>query len=401
MPKLNVLFLAPRLPLPADTGGKIRTLNILKQLAKQSDVHLVCFSFEKDDQAQAKQIEEMGISVSLVLMRPAGFLVKVMSVLFGVLPFSISKYNSKKMREVLAAILRSKPFHAVHVDHLHMAVYRDCFAEKVAFVDEHNVEYLILERCADIERAPLKKTLFFSQAKKMKKFEGRSAVKFSACFTVSPNDKVTLSRITDGMVPIHVIPNGVDTDYFRPGSAVSGEEESLVFTGSLDWFPNEDSVTYFCREILPAIRAKKPNVKFYVVGKGATDTLKKLAQDDSGIIVTGRVDDVRPYIAKSKIFVVPLRIGGGTRLKILEAMAMGKAVVSTTLGAEGIAYVENRDIILADRPQDFAKKVLSLLDDGKKRSELGTAARNFVLGWYDWDSIGHKLNTFYKEMIRV
>jgi glycosyltransferase involved in cell wall biosynthesis len=166
----------------------------------------------------------------------------------------------------------------------------------------------------------------------------------------------------------------------------------------MDWLPNEDAVLYFCREILPLIWQRNNKVKFYIVGKGPTKAIQSLGEKDARIVVTGRVDDVRPLMAKAKVFVVPIRVGGGTRLKILEAMSMKKAVVSTTLGAEGIKYSQGKDILIADQPQDFADHVVRLLKDQVAASNMGEAARSLVCRTYDWHIVGEKLNQIYHEV---
>lgn len=394
---MNILFLAPRLPLPADTGGKIRTLNILKQIAKFSQVHLVSFSFDAEDKQYARELENKGIRVSLVPLEEPQALRKVFDVLVNPTPYSIGKYYSGEMVKILAALQAEYQFDAVHVDHLHMAHYWN-FNGIPMVLDEHNVEYKILERCAQVERSPVKRLVFAGQSQRMKRFEGEKAARFARCLTVSEDDRTLLEEITEQGVRIHVIPNGVDTEYFQ--AQVTGhksQEKSLVFTGSMDWLPNSDAVLYFCREILPLIWKKDPEVKFTVVGKGPTDAVKALGDKDKRIIVTGRVDDVRPWMAKAAIFVVPIRVGGGTRLKILEAMSMQKAVVSTTLGAEGIKYTDGKDILIADKPNDFAEKVLQLLGAPEKCRQMGQEARSLVCGMYDWNIVGEKLKHIYRE----
>ena len=166
----------------------------------------------------------------------------------------------------------------------------------------------------------------------------------------------------------------------------------------MDWLPNDDAVVFFCREVLPLIWEQNANVKFYIVGKKPFGGRQRIGPKDPRVIVTGRVDDVRTYIQRAKIFVVPIRIGGGTRLKILEAMSMQKAVVSTTVGAEGIARTKDVDIVLGDTPQAFAQRVIVLLQDQQKREALGTAARKLVLEKYDWRIIGKKLNQVYEDI---
>lgn len=392
---MNILFLAPRLPLPADTGGKIRTLNILKQVSKFADVHLACFSFEAEDKQYARELENKGIRVTLVPLEEPSPVKKVIDVLLNPTPYSIGKYNSGAMSKVLAELSAQTKFDAVHVDHLHMAHYWN-FDGVPMILDEHNVEYKILERCAQVERSPVKKMIFAGQAGRMKRFEREKAARFARCLTVSEDDKKFLEEITDSGVRVEVIPNGVDTEFFRSqDTSHKSQEKSLVFTGSMDWLPNSDAVLYFCQEVMPLIWKKDPDVKFTIVGKGPTEAVKQLGEKDNRIIVTGRVDDVRPLMAKAAVFVVPIRVGGGTRLKILEAMSMQKAVVSTTLGAEGIKYTNEKDIVIADQPGNFAEKVLQLLGAPEKCRQMGHDARELVCGMYDWNIVGEKLKNIY------
>lgn len=397
---MKILFLSPRLPLPADTGGKIRTFNILKQIAKIAQVHLLCFSFEKNDQDHIKDFKKLGVEVTLVPVEESTLFQKITGVVFSSLPFSIAKYNSPRMRQAIENLLETQAFDAVHVDHLHMAHYTDCFKSIPCFLDEHNVEFKILERCRDVEASFLKKLLYQQQAAKMKVFEVQIIKKFKAVFACSLDDQKVLNDVSFSVSSIHVIANGVDTTYFN--TPKSNEfEEAIVFTGSMDWLPNDDAITYFCGKILPLIWQKQGSVKFYVVGKNPSTLVKDLAARDARVIVTGRVDDVRPYIHRSMVFIVPLRIGGGTRLKILEAMSMCKAVVSTTIGAEGIEYTNGKNILLGDEPQDFADRVLQLLNNHQTSDELGVAARKLVCDRYDWNIIGQKLKTIYEEAIHV
>jgi len=186
-----------------------------------------------------------------------------------------------------------------------------------------------------------------------------------------------------------VVPTGVDTEYFSPApSAPSGR--TLVFTGSMDWLPNEDAMQFFCRDILPLIRAEEPQVTLSIVGRAPTPTVKRLA-DTHGVVVTGGVDDVRPFMQDAAVYIVPLRIGGGTRLKIFEAMSMDKAVVSTTVGAEGLPVVAGEHVVLADEPTAFARAVVGLLRDTDQRARLETAGRALVLERYDWSAVAGAL----------
>lgn len=401
---MRILFIAPRLPLPADTGGKIRTFNLVKQAAKVHKIDLVCFSFDASDARHARELLESGIAVTLVPAQEPNFIQKIGSILLACAPYSVTKYYSKKMEEAIRKLTGENSYDMAHFDHIHMTHYDKFFDSRPCLVDEHNVEYRILERCADVEKSFIKKNLFIGQARKMKQFEAKKISSFSACSAVSDEDGKVLMHLTRNKKPVYTLPNGVDTEYFRvqgTGYRVQVEENALVFTGSMDWLPNDDAAIYFCEDILPRLWTINPNIKFYIVGKGPSDRLKELAKDEQRIILTGRVDDVRPLMARSKVFVVPLRIGGGTRLKILEAMSMGKAVVSTSIGAEGIDYTEDADIVLADRPEAFAQKIVSLFNDNEKRKALGAAGRKLVLEKYDWNIVGEQLNRIYEDLTHV
>ncbi len=396
---MRILFIAPRLPLPADTGGKIRTFNLLKQISRTHAVDLVTFSFDSEDQQHIQKFREMGIEVMLVPAPRGNPLRKAAIILMSALPYSVSKYDSKEMAKAIMSRKAAKNYDVVHFDHIHMAQYVRCVEGIPCVVDEHNVEYKILERCGDVERSFLKQKIFISQAKKMKRLESRLVMGLQACTAVSEGDRHLLDRLCAGRTPTYTLPNGVDVDFFQGSSIPSADlEEPLAFTGSMDWLPNDDAVVFFCREVLPLIWEQNANVKFYIVGKSPSAAVKELAQKDPRIVVTGRVDDVRTYIQRAKVFVVPIRVGGGTRLKILEAMSMQKAVVSTTVGAEGIACTKDVDIVIGDTPQALANQVTILLKDQQKREALGTAARKLVLGKYDWRIIGKELNQVYEDI---
>jgi glycosyltransferase involved in cell wall biosynthesis len=201
---------------------------------------------------------------------------------------------------------------------------------------------------------------------------------------VSEDDRDFFARFLDSR-KISVIPTGVAIQYFQPSSD-RGDPNSLVFTGSMDWLPNEDAVFYFADQILPRIRRRMPKAKLVVVGRRPSKRLQALAKSSDGVQVTGEVTDIRPYVEHASVYVVPLRVGGGTRLKIFEAMAMGKPVVSTSIGAEGLPVQHDVDIILADGAEEFANRVVELLGDPGGRHRLGHAARRLVEQNYSWSS---------------
>ena len=231
--------------------------------------------------------------------------------------------------------------------------------------------------------------------------EASALRRFDGLLTVSEADRDTFARLYpfDVRGPMHVVATGVDTEYFAPAAQASGRD--LVFTGSMDWLPNEDAMLFFCRDVLPLIRARVPGVRLSIVGRAPTPAVQRLADGDAGITVTGRVDDVRPYVRDAAVYVVPLRIGGGTRLKIFEAMAMGKAVVSTTIGAEGLDVKDGTDVMIADEPDAFATTVVDLLRDPSRRNAIGDAARRLVSAQYDWTVVAGDMERALCELARV
>jgi glycosyltransferase involved in cell wall biosynthesis len=215
------------------------------------------------------------------------------------------------------------------------------------------------------------------------------------CVCVSVEDQAKLASICPG-IETEVIPNGVDLDYFKP-EAIDQDRVNLVFTGSMDWQPNEDAVLYFCNHILPLIRAELPEIEFYIVGSNPSERVLRL-RELKGVVVTGSVEDVRPYIADASVYVVPLRIGGGTRLKILQALAMRKAVVSTSIGCEGLNLQPDDHLLVADEPQPFAAHVIRLAKDRPFRDRLGRNGGVLVQKKYNWDIIVKRLDLAYRRL---
>ncbi len=395
---MNILFVAPRIPYPLDTGGKIRTFNLLKQAALGHRVTLLSFSFGDEPPDTKGVFRDFGVPVATVPGRDSISMETSVSALLKNLPLSVAKYHSRAMARAIIREVRQERIDLVYFDHIHMGQYIRLVPGVPAVVDEHNVESLILSRLARNERNPPKRMLIEFEAAKMARLEKRVCSKALRVLFVSEEDKLNFENIGGDITHARVIPNGVDTLYFRLYAGDVFEEDAFVFTGSMDWQPNSDAVWFFVHDVLPKIWKEQDDVRFYVVGKNPPENLRLLARKEPRVIVTGSVPDVRPYVAKSKLFVVPLRIGGGTRLKILEAMSMNRAVLSTSIGAEGIEAKDGVHLELADRPEDFAAKALSLLRDDTRRRALGEAGRKFVRAQYEWKIIGEKLNSVLGEL---
>jgi glycosyltransferase involved in cell wall biosynthesis len=261
---------------------------------------------------------------------------------------------------------------------------------------EHNVEYLIWQRLSTLETNPARRALFELEWRKLRRRERAICRRADLTVAVSGEDRDRLTALAPG-ARITAIPTGVDTNYFRPSTTpeIPGR---LVFTGSMDWQPNEDAVTYFADAILPRIRREVPTVSFAIVGRRPNARVRAVAER-AGILVTGTVEDVRPYIAEAAVYVVPLRAGGGTRLKIFEALAMQKPVVSTSVGAEGLALTPGQEFIAADDPDTFAGEVIALIKDPIRRRSLGRAGRALVETQYSWPHIAQAFETACEEAV--
>ncbi len=302
------------------------------------------------------------------------------------LPYAIKKYQSSEMRRVIREHAEAHSFDIVVCDFLAPAVNmpRDLRCPSVLF--QHNVEAMIWRRHQEVETNVLKKLYLHGQWQKMRSFERDVCRRFDSVAAVSREDRETMQR-DYALENVHDIPTGVDIEFFRPSDTAISEENSLVFTGSMDWLPNEDAIRYFTEQIMPLIKKELPGVKLTVVGRNPYPGLLGLSKRDGSIVVTGRVDDVRPYMEQAAAYVVPLRIGGGTRLKIFEAMAMEKPVVSTTVGAEGLPVRDGVELLLADTPDAFAKSVIAVLSDQALARRLGQQAAAEVRRRFGWDRV--------------
>ena len=263
---------------------------------------------------------------------------------------------------------------------------------------EHNVEFMMWKRLHAVERRALRRALLAIEWRKMRRYEALACRRAALTVAVSEADRAMLSSCSPH-ADIRAIPTGVDTTYFHPNG--TGEKPAaLVFTGSMDWYPNEDAILHFLSTVLPAIRRRIPRVTFKVVGRNPTARLKEAGKVE-GVEVTGTVADVRPHVAEAAVYVVPLRIDGGTRLKIFEALAMGKAVVATTVGAEGLPIVPGKHYIRADDPDEFADAVVRLLESPDRRRSLGAAGRDLVEAHYSWAQVGRQFENLCEEVVSI
>jgi glycosyltransferase involved in cell wall biosynthesis len=261
---------------------------------------------------------------------------------------------------------------------------------------EHNVEYMIWKRLHAVEGRTWRRALLAAEWRRMRRYEARACRQARLTIAVSEADRALLAANAPG-ADVRAIPTGVDASYFHPNGSAE-KPAQLVFTGSMDWYPNEDAIIHFMDAILPELRRRVPALTVAVVGRNPSDRLKT-AGAAKGVQITGTVEDVRPFVAEAAVYIVPLRVGGGTRLKIFEALAMGKAVVSTSVGAEGLPLTPGDHFLQADSPADFAQAVVSLLEDAPRRRALGEAGRRLVEARYSWEQIGREFERLCEEVV--
>ena len=396
--KLKILFLSPTVPFPLTDGGRIRVFNLLKQIATKNDVTLLALETQPTDAEGVAQLQQLGIQVHLVPNAPT-----LPPVSFGTLlkafirrqPITVARYDLPAYRQKFKELVATGTFNLVHYEMFHTAQFHT-EARLPGVLSQQNVDSAIWRRLCRETVNPFYKFAYWTQQLAFQRYERVLSPKFDAVTCTSDIDATVFERHCRADV-IEIIPNGVDITHYQPD--VSSEVPAhLIYIGSMDWYPNEDAVGFFADEVLPRIQERVPDVRFSIVGGNPSARVQKLAER-KGVVVTGRVPEIKPYFAEATVFVVPLRIGSGTRLKILEALAMGKAIVSTSVGAEGLDLKDGEEIFIADEPTAFADAVTRLLTDTSLRRRIGGNGRARVERDYDWRSIGEKLHQLYTKIL--
>ena len=385
---------------PPTSGGRTRSLQILSQLSHRHELTLVTTHATGDDPAglarRLPRVRVISESYAPPKFGAAAFPLTLAGSWLSRYPVDLWKWRVPAVREHVAQCLDAGGFDLCVADFL-VAAPNVPFDRVPVLLFEHNVEYLIWQRLASLEPRWWRQRLLDFEWRKMQRCEIDACEAAALTVAVSEEDRRRLAELAP-CARTASIPTGVDTEYFEPAGRpqIAGR---LVFSGSMDWHPNEDAIFYFNEAILPRIRARVPEVSLTVVGRNPSDRLRDLAAR-AGITVTGTVDDVRPHIDEAEVYVVPLRAGSGTRLKIFEALAMAKPVVSTTVGAEGLALTHGRDVLLADAPDDFADAVVSLLGDPQRRAAIGRAGRELVEMHFSWRQVARQFEGCCEQAVR-
>ncbi|MFN7875751.1 MAG: glycosyltransferase [Pirellula sp.] len=391
---MRILFISDQFPYPLRDGGNLRTFHILAGLARHHQLTLVAHSSRT-----APEISTLPLDCETVVVRKQGTACRVANALAQTNRLHGSLFLTKNWSSPLLRCasdeLKRRRYDAIHFNHLDTAVFalaRDWRQLKV--FDTHNCLSSMAYQTAQSTLDWLRRRILSYEAKRLKSIETEICRQMDLSLVCSEVD-AGMFRENCPSAQYGVVPNGVDTEFFRPEPLTIQGENSLVFTGAMNYFPNIKAVEFFCGQVLPKIATK--GTKIHVVGRCPTSQIQAL-HDGQRVIVTGEVEDVRPFVHRSQIFVVPLQHGSGTRLKILEAFAMGKAVVSTSIGAEGIPATDGKELVIADSPSQMANAIDTLLQDPNRRSALGMAARAFVVKNFDWHAIQASVCDRYEQI---
>ena len=398
--RMKILWVSPFFLHPTDRGAQIRSLGMLTEMHQRHEIHFAALS-DPDSSEGKDRSKEYCTKAYDVPHRPPkrgspAFVVQATGSLFSRVPLAVSRYESARLRRIVSELTARGDFDAVVCDFLASVPNIADLATCVLF--EHNVEATIWERHLEHAKSPLKRWFFGMQARRMFEYErwacrnSAHVISVSAVDSERMKERFALTNVTD-------VPTGVDVEYFRCEEKCEPVAD-LVFTGSMDWLPNIDGIRWFAEEVLPLIRQQKPDCTLAVVGRRPTPEVEELASRFTGVKVTGTVPDIRPYLWGSAVAIVPLRIGGGTRLKIYESMAAGVPVLSTTVGAEGLDCRDGRDIMLADSPEDFARRAVELLNDAGRRREIADAALDRVITSFSWNAATRRFEEILSSVRR-
>lgn len=398
---MKILVIDEEFPWPLDSGKRIRSFNLISRLAPK---HEVCYlAYGESGSESFNHLKQPGITPLTVprqAPRKSGllFYVRLLQNLFSSWPYIVSSHYSRVFHHALREEVEKRRPDLLLCEWSPYAVFLKDLPGPKKLIVAHNIEHRIWRRYYDNESNPIKRWYIGLQMRKLERFEGQAFAWADAATAVSESEAEIIRSFVPGM-PVSVIENGVDLDYFAP-QPYPVNSSRLVFVGALDWRPNQDAVRYFVSDILPVLNGMGIQIEIDLIGSNPPPDLIALSRRP-GVNLVGHVPDVRPFVARAGVYVVPLRIGGGTRLKILEALAMKKAVVATPVGAEGLDVSDGENIMLADTPELFADKIKQLLKDSELARRLGENGRRLVEESYGWDYLADKLDKEITHLVRT
>ena len=387
---MKILWLSPFFLHPTDRGAQIRTLGTLKELHKRHEIHFAALNAPENTEGPKRSGEYSSRHFQVEHVAPSrksfGIVPQLANSLLSPVPMAVFRYDSAALRHKVSELIATEHYDSIVCDFLASAPNLADLSQSVLF--QHNVETTIWQRHVEQADSALKRIFFRMQASKMEAYERKICRAVKHVIAVSEIDAARM-RSAFEIETVSSVRTGTDVEYFAPPDNPAHRSD-LVFCGSMDWLPNVDAVQYFLSEILPLIRKRIPDATFTVAGRSPDPKLVKAVEGLEGVVLTGRVDDMRPYLWGSKVSIVPIRIGGGTRLKIYECMAAGVPVVSTTIGAEGLRYAGGKDILIADEPEKFADACIRLLSDAPFRRSVAAEALDRAQRELSWAAVSRE-----------
>ena len=396
---MRILYLGLVPPIPTTNGHRVRFRSLLWALSGDGhEVTLLCFADPEELSSPARELSDLCTHVHLVpapaKQGTAGQCWGRLLSLLSSMPYGALRFCSGLMMDEVQRTLDGQHFDAIICDDIYMLSNLPPRTEIPVFLDKHDLTYEVMGHFLDYEKNPLKQIYGRLELRKVRRFEVDACANSAAVLACSDRDAEMIRSVCP-KVRIPVLPNVVDVKSYPP--SVDDDGRTLLFVGAMDWFPNRDAVDFFIAEILPVVRILAPGARFVVAGRNPSRAVLRRYSTLADVEFTGGISDLRPIIAEAAVCVVPLRMGSGTRLKILEAAAMGKAIISTRLGAEGLNFLPGEEIVLADEPQAFASAIASMLADEPCRRRLGRAARRRVEGHYDLSTLRIAVRDLFGE----
>lgn len=395
---MRILFLAHLFPLPLDSGGKIKSYYTLKTLAAVHEVHILAYVRTDEEMRLALELQKI-CDVTVIPLRrskPRQF-VDLANAFFSGKSFIVTRdFRDEMQRKLDELIDRFRP-DVIHIDHLQMAQFVKFGGSYKTVLDHHNVESMIIKRIAETSESKPARLYARMEWPKLQRYELDICRKCDLVLTVSEEDKSTLLNLNSSLVNIESVPIGVDIHYFQPVERRSGSR-NILSIGTMYWPPNVDSMLYFCRDIFPLVRNQIQNCTLTIAGQRPVESIQTLANDPA-ITVPGYIDDVREIARDCGAFIVPLRSGSGVRVKILNALAMGLPIVSTSIGVEGLDMESGTHLLIADNPEDFADAVVNVLSNASLADKLSRNGRALVCEKYSWEGVGERLLGLYGKYL--
>lgn len=399
---LKVLFLSQRFLFPQDTGGKIRTGKILEHLNRHFSITVISnVETTKDGPyiPEMKRLCDKFIPVPWTETKryTLKFYIQILKKSFSLYPVTMLNDFSPELEDAVLSELDKNHYDLAICDFMQSTLNFRNVKNIPTILFQHNVEATISQRHMQRSRNIISKIFWWLQFRKMFYHERKQCNRFDAVIAISEEDKRKFENWY-GLKNVWTIPTGVDTEFYSPNGKIK-EKNKIVFVGAMDWLPNDDAMTYFIDRIFPLIQVKEPDTKLVIVGRNPSPQFLKSIRNRTDIIATGWVEDTRPYIAEGSVLIVPIRIGGGTRMKIYEGMAMGKACVSTSVGAEGLPLKDGEHIYFADEEKNFADAVIVLLRNEEMRRQLGSQARRYVHENFRWEKVAEAFGRICMNLV--